>query len=132
MTRRDALMAVAARVEALTGPCRETDAEIAVAALGWITRPPRYDGDDISYGYVNKGLLVLPGNGAGNCLVPEFTASLDAAMTLAKGRQVRLLISEDGIASALVGDNASTAATPALALTAAALRAIAAQEQTND
>jgi hypothetical protein len=98
MTRRDALMAVAARVEALTGPCQETDFAIARATPG----------------------------------CKNWTASLDAAMTLAKGRQVRLLISEDGIASALVGDNASTAATPALALTAAALRALAAQGQTDD
>ena len=129
---------LAARVAALTGPCRETDAEIAVVALGWITRPPRYDGDSIAYGYVENGSTVFPGNGAGNSLVRRYTASLDAAMTLVpKGEEwgVSQVHYDQGMAPAAFVNlslEQSWGKTPALALTAASLRALAAQEKEQD
>lgn len=92
-----------ARVEAADGPDRELDAEIGrIAAerfLGYIPPEPQ------------RGCI-------------RYTASLDAAMTLRPEGAVWKV--EDhpvyGI-SAVVQDQQSYAATPALALTAAALRA---------
>lgn len=105
---RDELLALADRVEALTGPDREVDAAIAVAALGWFTIPPRYEGDKVGYGYIDAdGVRVHPGHG-GDQMVPRLTASLDAAMTL----------------YTVLPDLTSTCP---LKATAAALRALAAQ-----
>jgi hypothetical protein len=138
-----ALLALADRVPALTGPCRETDAEIAVVALGWIVRLPRYEGDDVAYGYPDGDGAVFPGNGGGDRLVREFTASLDAAMKLApEGWRIVSLgdrtlsfqvILSRGTAEFSRGEPVfGYAATPALALTAAALRAIAAEMPEGD
>lgn len=125
MTRRDDLNALAARVEALTGPCRETDAAIVLAIC-----PGAEVGSygDCEYVVFHAEAIRI----SNKQTLPAYTASLDAAMTLVpEGCGVRLLISQDGIASALAGDNAnaSTTNTAALALTAASLRALAAQEQ---
>ena len=122
MTRREELERLAARVESLTGACRETDATIQ-RALG--------DGSkEHWFGDMN-------GNWVTDEKAPAFTNSIDAAMTLVPegwnyclthiyGRYDAVLNnSPDGRKATIV-----YAATPALALTAAALRAIAAQEQT--
>lgn len=97
-----ALLELAAKVEWLTGSSREVDAEIghAMHALGWH---------------------------AADCL-HRFTESLDAAMTLMEARDF-IVGREAGVTSAWASYQASgrqvtvTAATPALALCAAALRA---------
>lgn len=119
MTDRDALLALADRVEALAGPDREVDAIIQRAL-----------GDDTT------GHWFADRNGAWvtDALAPIYTASLDAAMTLAPNAyRVRLGRLEDGRGSAWVypptagpaDEWARLAATPALALCAASLRALA-------
>ena len=76
------LLELAEQVEAATGPDRELDCLIAVAALGFFEVAPRWEGGPIGYGYINKdGERIEPGHG-GDQLVRKFTASLDAAMTL--------------------------------------------------
>jgi len=129
------LMELASRVAAREGPDRELDALIGVAVAGYFLGEPRYPSAERRYGYVDKeGCRVEPGNGAADRLIPLYTASLDAAMTLVPeeyGFQVdgykrewwASLSAEDGF-------NAS-ARTPALALTAAALRARAHQGATH-
>lgn len=137
MTKRDELLALAERVEALTGPDRETNARIALAA-GWVCLRERTR--------KRHGLWGAPGyimNDDGFCHKdpPAFTASLDAAMSLVPdGWYIDRL-------HQWVGDNfrwscdlakkdlslacpvsVENCATPALALTAAALRALAATE----
>ena len=62
-----ALLDLAAKVEALTGPCGETDVEIAVA-LGWT---------------IGNRIYVKAPDGTARGILPNWTASLDAAMTLA-------------------------------------------------
>ena len=146
MSAQSELLALADRVEALTGPCRETDAKIAVAV----------DGGEIVWKAANYTMELYPARrhvsknhvgGYGNAPVPAYTASLDAAMTL---------VPDDGFTLATVrhlwGDepdqragyaiinkyrrdegceggklfdatHTGNAFTPALALTAAALRA---------
>lgn len=77
------LMELASRVEAGEGPDRELDAAIGVAVAGYFLGEPRYPGAERRYGYVDKeGCRVEPGNGAADRLIPPYTASLDAAMTL--------------------------------------------------
>ncbi len=138
------LIALAERVEALTGPCRETDEAIRYA-IGWRAAHGRwYSPEDAALSRRRKvGLLNFqPSQPPG-----PFTASLDAALGLVpSGRSVSLTTNieqfdEDG---ATVREDASHAeisrkggkrwfnfgsfgATPALALTAAALRARAAE-----
>ncbi len=99
------LIALAERVEGLTGPCRETDGEIE-----WL-------------------LQLAPCDISG-----PFTASLDAALGLVpEGHYWALLMhgEEDGFQATCTPLHAGLdwrrAATPALALTAAALRARAAE-----
>lgn len=140
---REALLSLADRCEAATGPDRGLDAVIAVAVGGYFTIPPKWEGGPLSYGYVNAdGEEVHPGQG-GDQLVKPYTASLDAAMTLVpqteqEATDIQRLL-RDGKWSAFAkvsciddrgwsyGDKAY-AATPALALCAAALRARAAME----
>jgi hypothetical protein len=132
------LIALADRVEALTGVCRETDAEIAVKALGWVTRPPRYEGDYVAYGYMHaEGFLMFPGNGGGDSMVRRYTASIDAAMSLVPDGatfQVTRRVPGEGCCADIDMEWHANAATPSLALTAAALRARAAilEQETRD
>lgn len=108
MTRRAELLALAARVEAATGADRELDAAVAVARH---MLPEPYDG------------------------WPRFTASLDAAVSLVPGGMqwsvTRRLIGSEWVNTAQVwgigarSKRDAQAATPALALTGAALRAMA-------
>jgi hypothetical protein len=69
-----ALLALADRVQALAGPCRETDAEIALA-LGMYDRPEELGS------FVDLAEAVVGGGGQ-TWAPPEFTASLDAAISL--------------------------------------------------
>jgi hypothetical protein len=123
MSRKDELIALAERVEALTGPDRGVDARICIA-LG-------LSKDNVMVGVdgwcINSGINPNPYRS------PTYTASLDAAMSLVPegydcvhgwdypNRAIRVLFMDDD------GDRLfrGRAATPALALTAAALRAIA-------
>jgi hypothetical protein len=126
-SRNEGLTSLAVRVEAASGLDRELDALIGCAVAGFYLADPRYPGATQMYGYVDaEGGRVEPGNGAPDRLIPAYTASLDAAMTLAGGKDVRLNIASDGIATAWVGGTTATGTTPPLALTAAALRARAA------
>lgn len=120
------LIALAEKVESLTGPCRETDREIELAF-------PYADASHLKFG------------------LPQYTGSLDAAMTLVpegwriysadfsvrnrsrwmiEGTKTKWATDEGGDPCA--GDDwyaSGVAATPALALTAAALRSHAAQKE---
>lgn len=131
------LEALADRVEALSGPDRECD--------GWIwahlmsddpyiigTKEGRFPQDPI-YGVRADIMREVGGkDGADYICAPAFTASLDAAMTLASPHWA---ISANGDmpgwqAMDFAGGNVwHEAATPALALTAAALRALAKDKQ---
>lgn len=141
-----ALLALADRVEALTGPDRDVDALIGLAALGFFICEPRYEGAPVAYGYVDKdGSRIEPGHG-GKQLIRDYTATLDAAMALVpegwvvaslewwpmrnRGgvclREVKDFDKEGGFGFGFdktCGDARSHAATATLALTAASLRA---------
>jgi hypothetical protein len=124
---------LAARVEALAGPDREMDILIALAQPGrFFNAGPKYDGAPDRIGMINPdGSQSLPGN-APDMLVPRYTASIDAAMTLVPKGWDWFIGNCGGIISASVNptvqpfpvecDITVDAATPALALTAAALR----------
>ena len=141
------LMKLAERVEALTGPCRETDLAI-FRALN-----PEYADESVWRPYANGLRHVQDGSDA-RCLPPpeatpsRFTASLDAAMSLVPAAYGAFTVARwwcDGddkppfyadcanLAASQVGDDCDVfqawAATPALALTAAALRARATMEE---
>jgi hypothetical protein len=144
MTREE-IIDLAKRVEALTGPDREVDGGIAAALKIGNNLPDwaaRWDGE---WKPTIQGAVVLmqaDGNPGPHFSSLPYTASLDAAMQLVPMgciHMVRTLWHDDKTAgNATVSrykqegngifwqDNyAATAATPALALTAAALRAIA-------
>jgi hypothetical protein len=144
------LLELAERVEGAAGPDRELDCAIAVAALGFFELASKWEGGPVGYGYTdNDGAEVRPGHG-GDQLVPRFTFSLDAAMTLVpEGWQCERMtfwagcgslctliethlvdgewVREAGWLGRVEGD----AANPALALTAASLRALASMEAPN-
>ena len=116
---RAALLELATRVEQASGPDEHLDCAIALAT-GW----------EPAASWV--GMLLSPA-GEWGCL-PSFTASLDAALTLVPAGWDWCLSrgsGEPAIASMApamgVDGPMSTAATPALALCAAALRALAAE-----
>lgn len=67
-----ALLALADRVEALDGPCRETDAAIAIA----LDRPWNYDTDWRGWGFDVEGKPIE------KPVAFSYTASIDPAMTL--------------------------------------------------
>lgn len=114
------LRALAVRVERLTGPDREVDAEIAFATGGGTSLLPVLSGSNIV---------------AASLDCPRFTASLDAAASLVpKGWSYEVRCSGTGDrGQALIWNpmrapghqehRVTGCATPALALTAAALRA---------
>ena len=129
---------LADRVEGLDGPCRETDAMIDFAIgndrsfpYGMTSGPGYYfNHGDIASKSVGQGLA----NVAHWFGVPKYTTSLDAAMTLVpEGWNINLFASADCADVQLDDDRISPmrhpatkgkAATPALALCAAALRAM--------
>lgn len=144
----DALHTLIARVEAATGPDRRLDAEIAAsvrsglpAGCDWAFKFPKWEGAPN-----NTGTVRIIGNQNGNCdyisgnfQSPIYTGSLDAATNLIPpGFEWALEIQaghlpgddlEQMIAIAKLGDPIfnweATAATPALAIVAAALKATA-------
>lgn len=130
MTDKQTLLALAERCEAATEGDRELDAEIACyigKPLGNIDH--WLHGADISYRPTAYGyyVAVIPVEGGETRTseafkATEFTASLDVAMTLADGW---FRITPHGDRWDALGKTGPwcTAATPALALCAAALRA---------
>jgi len=123
MSRKDELIALAERVEALTGPDRGVDARICIA-LG-------LSKDNVTVGVdgwcINSDINPNPYRS------PSYTASSDAAMSLVpEGANTIINIGPIAIHGVKIitpaGDAIGVAATPALALTAAALRAIAETE----
>jgi hypothetical protein len=127
MSRAEELIALAERVEALDGPDREVDR--LICPLQGIRS--KDEGHSLGRCYYDA-------NGHGVPL-PAYTASLDAAMTLVpEGWEWTISAYADGAIATcapaakahptiLVGDG-ENALLPALALTAAALRARAAQD----
>jgi hypothetical protein len=120
------LIELAERCEKATGPDRELDAEIACHA-------PICQADYVrSASPANRRGMVtrhFNGGGRGTFVCDSYTASLDAAMTLVpEGAELVTLVlinSAGRMPSAGIdgGEHISHAATPALALCAAALRA---------
>jgi hypothetical protein len=122
-----ALLALADRVQALTGPCRETDSAVSIALF-----PDQHALVDLVRGQMSSWWAMI------NCIT-RYTASLDAAMTLVpewwsyqawqgpSGRPHEWLLRTIRDGDKCYTEVNSKAATPAIALTAAALRAIAAQ-----
>lgn len=134
----DDLINLAERVEALTGPDREVDAEIALTLS--IVR--ERDGD-LFYGHRNYSVMVIErhyDDREGDAPeLPHYTTSIDAAMTLVPEGCLWTMDSFNGPKwSAGVWrvpgrgwvylSKNLRAATPALALTAAALRARGAEQ----
>ena len=131
---------LADRCEAASGPDRELDIAIALALPVWtycdkpgrfFNAGPYYEGaaDRIGFKSFDDSLQSLPGN-APDMMMPRFTDSLDAAMTLVpEGHEwlrkspntmtVYRRPSDEEWANHIDG----AGATPALALCAAALRA---------
>jgi hypothetical protein len=126
---------LAKRVEALTGPCRETDAEIAFAQ-GWrMSNGHWWTPQQSAEARKKKQAIWSVGIPA---QLPAFTASLDAAMTLVpEGCEWQIpfsnpwhaRITRDG--EVLLPLSRFGSPTPALALTAASLRARAAKDADN-
>lgn len=126
------LLSLAARVEQLTGPCRETDLDIACLILDhrndpnyWAWQSSRPKGAPEK---PVRGFWSTPGR------FRSYTKSVDAAMTLVPenheweaGTALLVNAAWAGVVS-LDGRWQAKAATPALALTAASLRARAALE----
>ncbi len=130
-----ALLALAARCEAATGPDRELDAAIWLASVIGATR------EQWDYTHEASGRLCHMDETRDASrrliIVPAYTASLDAAMTLVGNVGVLITLSEikgDGMPMCVVGtpENANiymaVAQTMQTALCAAALRARAAVE----
>lgn len=133
MADRATLLALAERCETATGPDRELDGAIYIAVLIPAERAGRIDQNGGFVGWWPKD-----GPYVGAREVPAYTASLDAALTLvpegwhwsADSRRfgyVRGRGPQDGAPDP--EGWARGTATPALALCAAALRALAAQAE---
>jgi hypothetical protein len=122
---------LAERIEALEGPCREMDAEIFKAVGAPL--PKAAFGMDIELQpdpNSASGFVMPVGELQVRYECPQYTASLDAAMTLVPEGWNWLVGTDAGVGfqSALLrhGEEApieAIAATPALALCAAAIRA---------
>lgn len=129
MSDRETLLALATRCEQAPGPDRELD--LAICRLAMSSEPLGHAAgisDDVWRG---SGLDSLTA-----AIIPHYTASLDAALTLVPvGHALSLHVDADGTVHAGVmpddGDGCDDArrcgATPALSLTVAALRARAAE-----
>ena len=130
MTDRTALLALAGRVERLTGPDREVDAEI------WLAVTPGATRRKTSYVHaatqrtceLDETRVLQPDGRRELVIVPNYTASLDAALTLVlEDAWVSLTMQRQmNRADIRWSDDSSvvrSGATPALAMVAAALRA---------
>lgn len=123
---RDELASLAERIEAASGPDRELDAAIWLAVTpGATRRKTKYlheaSGQECEIDETRDASHRL-------IIVPSYCASLDAAMSLAEAYGGQLTFFKDGTAKAFLWQPyplavEAKAATPALALTAAALRA---------
>jgi hypothetical protein len=144
---KDELLALAERVEALAGPCREVDARIWCVLNG-----KKYKGHFEPYGIRDGSRIaveyteppkrtrcVTGGRDGGSHAFP-MTASLDAAMSLVpEGWSYQVSANPKSAYATVVHKDhedeydervySGHAATPALALTAAALRARAANQE---
>lgn len=69
------------RVSEATGPNREIDRLIAVAVGGFVIDGESY-GEPRYCRVMAEGGLSCPGNGSGDWMVPRYSESLDAALTL--------------------------------------------------
>lgn len=126
------LLQLAEKVEGLSGPNRDVDVLIALAQPEtFFNAGPRYAGAEDRIGKRMPDGDHIPGQDE-HMLVPAYTASLDAAMTLVPEDALtwhagKHLKTGEGQAYVLVPDRRDplyvVTATPALALTAAALRA---------
>lgn len=138
----EALLALADRCEAASGAGRELDAEIAAATRSglphgcdWARKFPNWEGE-------RNGHVRVVGNVNGNCdytsgrfEAPRYTASLDAALTLVPPGWFTLMAMEDrhshswrwDLRGGFGVEVGARAATPALALCAAALDALSRQ-----
>lgn len=135
---REALLALAERVEKATGPDRFLDAQIAsVIRLEKVPHWARnWTGEWKATEFGSVVLMEDSGNPGPHFMANEYTASLDAAMTLVpEGMMFQVYRGDMGEGSAIVtrlkqiGLPRVFAATPALALTAAALRTLAATSE---
>jgi len=127
MTNRETLRSLAEQVEALSGPCRETDSLISVAV-----KPE--NNARVCDMFDDGRLFVLEGGDDDRHFdslrpIPAYTRALDDAMSLANGFGGQVTFFKDGTAKAFLWQPypmaiEAKAATPALALTAASLRAI--------
>ncbi len=125
---------LADRVERLTGPDREVDHEIALAfkAPDWRKLKPwkRTNGWAKPDNALDAWAVLFYDTGGNPYPVEHYTKSLDAAMTLVpEGLKKSLLINIDVVTQVHLYRHGvagrGDAATPALALTAACLRALA-------
>lgn len=126
---REELLALAERVEALSGPDREVDCAIGVAIGRFRTEPNTRWPDQLDYIEIREGGDWYPGHGF-DMLVPNWTASLDAALSLQPEGWGWVDLEISPKATEVLINNQSRqvcgrATTPALALTAVALRALA-------
>jgi hypothetical protein len=126
MTNR--VLELASRVEAATGPDREIDREIMALDYDWkrraLSKGSRFRDKCWVHRATNKWRTTAPDGF-------EFTTSLDAAMTLVPEGAWWWVEAQPLGTAFLAGagdERVSTAATPALALCAAALKAIAGRE----
>ena len=135
------LLELAQRVEALDGPCLDMDHEIALAlnAPDWRKEKPweRTNGWAEPNNARDAWAVLFYDAGGNPKPVAHYSASIDAAMTLVPeghDMQIHLFAGRGGEASCIVtqlkriGLPRIFAASPALAITAAALRARAAME----
>ena len=131
---------VVERIEGLDGSDRQVDAEIGLATGAFFTVPNKGWPDRLDYCRINgDGSQTFPGNGFDQ-LVPAYTASIDAAMTLvpegwgwnisqpnaralASGLLKKRTPCSGEVQNGCEDRYAVAGATPALALCAAALRA---------
>lgn len=120
-------MTLIERIEAAEGPSRELDLEVAYAVdwrwEDWEDGDPTVRGHVDKHGFdwmlarLNQSVTVWPR------LLPQYTASLDAAMSLVGDNVWKAGDDDMGGPFGVVGDELVYAATPALALCAAALKA---------
>jgi hypothetical protein len=124
MTKPHDLDELASRVESASGPDRELSAEIALAIHDWLHEA---EGNKPLNCRIRNSLgsPVYIGGETGRAM--DYTASLDAAIALMTEDCIVTIGGGLGIGTAAIEASgnifASKAATPALALTAAALRA---------
>ena len=150
MTDRETLLALADRVEKATGPDRELDLELAVRVnykgmFDDLTAIYQWGagGDEIDCHYPPKNGKPSKGYLDPAQFCPRFSASLDAAMTLVPEgwepiidcrRTVEVQLETIAVDPETLDPRKvyATAATPALALCAAALRALATLDPTGE